>query len=80
MDLRFGMRIHEDELIEFRWARQHSRTHFEDADVPPLPQPVTLDQFHGDFTKEYILEQWPVWRDRSLLAVWGQRTSRAAQL
>ncbi len=57
----FGMRIHEDELIEFRWARQHSRTHFEDADVTPLPQPVTLDQFHGDFTKEYILEQWPVW-------------------
>ena len=58
----FGVRIHEDEVIEFRWARQDSHTHLEDVGgITSSPQTVTLDQFHGDFTKEFFLAEWPSW-------------------
>ena len=56
-----GMRFHDDDVIEFRWARQDSRAHLENVTFNSLGQRITLDQYHGDFTHEYILDQWPVW-------------------
>ena len=57
----FGVRLHEDDVIEFRWARQASHAHFEDA-YPGLPaQSATLNQFHGDFSHEYMVEDWKSW-------------------
>jgi hypothetical protein len=56
-----GMRFHDEDVIEFRWSRQDSRTHLENANFVSSRQKVTLDQFHGDFTHEYILDEWPRW-------------------
>jgi hypothetical protein len=57
----FGMRIHEDDVIEVRWARQDSHTHVEDVSGISFRQRVTLDQLHGDFTHEFFMEEWPAW-------------------
>lgn len=56
-----GMRFHEDDVIEFRWARQDSSAHLEDVTSISSRQRITIDQYHGDFTHEYILDQWPKW-------------------
>lgn len=56
-----GMRFHDEDVIEFRWARQDSHAHVEDSNLIRLRQRITLDQFHGDFTHEYILDDWPKW-------------------
>jgi hypothetical protein len=56
----FGWRLNEEDLIEFRWARQTTDVHLENS-FPSPHQKVVLDQFHGDFTHEYILDEWPVW-------------------
>jgi len=58
--LAVGGRLNELDLIEFRWARQDSDVHVEGG-VPPSSAKVVLDQFHGDFTHEYILDDWPIW-------------------
>jgi hypothetical protein len=55
-----GLRIDEENLVEFRWARQDTDAHVENA-APSFKQRLVLDQFHGDFTHEYILDEWPVW-------------------
>jgi hypothetical protein len=55
-----GGRLNEEDLIEFRWARQDSRVHLEGS-VPSSRANVVLDEFHGDFTHEYILDDWPLW-------------------
>jgi hypothetical protein len=55
-----GGRLNEEDLIEFRWARQDSRVHLEGGS-PSSSEKVVLDQFHGDFTHEYILDDWPIW-------------------
>jgi hypothetical protein len=57
----FGAHINEEDIIEFRWARQDSHTHLENVAGLSSRQHVTLDQFHGDFTHEYILEEWRTW-------------------
>jgi hypothetical protein len=54
----FGVRLDEEDVVEFRWARQDSHVHVEGAAVVPATQHATLNQFHGDFTHEYILEEW----------------------
>ena len=56
-----GMRFHDDDVIEFRWARQDSHAHLEDVTLISSRQRITLDQYHGDFTHEYILGEWPKW-------------------
>jgi hypothetical protein len=54
----FGVRLNEDDLVEIRWARQDSYVHTQDI-TPQLPrQRVILDQFHGDFSHEYLVEDW----------------------
>jgi len=54
-----GVRFDDLSLIEFRYTRAKPALQFE-AGINPLPAPpgdVTLDQFHGDFTREFSLEQ-----------------------
>src|SRR5690348_3914750 len=55
----FGFRLHEDDVIEMRWARQDSHVRTENINPPPPSQRVLLDQFHGDFSHEYSLEEMP---------------------
>ena len=54
-----GVRLNEEDLIEFRWARQNTRVHLNSD--PSSDKKVALDQFQGDFTHEYILQEWPDW-------------------
>jgi len=56
-----GWRIHEDDVVEVRWARQDSHAHSNDPNVTLPRQHVTLDQFHGDFSHEYTIEDWRPW-------------------
>ena len=56
-----GLRLHDEDVIEFRWTRQDSHSHLEDVSTISSRQHVTLDQFHGDFSHEYFLDQWPQW-------------------
>lgn len=55
-----GGRLNEEDLIEIRWARQDSHVHTEGS-IPYATQKVVLEQLQGDFTHEYILEDWPLW-------------------
>jgi hypothetical protein len=59
--LAFGVRLDEENLVEFRWAREDTHIHVEDFTQNFSKQRVTLDQFHGDFTHEYFIEDWPPW-------------------
>lgn len=54
----FGWRLNEEDLIELRWTRQNANVHLEAFSSPN--QKVVLDQFHGDFTHEYIVDELPV--------------------
>ncbi len=56
----FGVRLDEEDLIELRWARQETHVHLEDGALSSTEK-VKLDQVHGDFTHEYIPEEWPDW-------------------
>lgn len=55
-----GVRRNEEDVIEFRWTRQDTRVHLEGSQGSSKERAV-LDQFHGDFTHEYFLDDWPVW-------------------
>lgn len=57
----FGVRLNEQDLVEFRWARQDTYFHVEGAAQNSSRERVALDQFHGDFTHEYFIEDWPQW-------------------
>jgi hypothetical protein len=58
----FGVRLRaEEDMVEIRWARQDSYVHAGDITVQPLRQRVILDQFHGDFSHEPFVEDWPSW-------------------
>lgn len=69
----FGVRLpHRDEdLIEVRWARQDSYLHSEDIALQPPRERITLDQFHGDFSHEPLIEDWPWWAKPYVLASVG---------
>ena len=56
----FGARIDEDNLVEFRWARQKTHLHTGSTVSIPFSEAAMLDQFHLDFTHEYAIEGWPV--------------------
>ena len=51
-----GVRLNKEDLVEFRWARQDTHVHLAGSS-----QRAILNQFHGDFTHEYIPEDWPAW-------------------
>ncbi len=58
----FGMRLRAvEDLVEIRWARQDSYVHAGDIVLPTPRQRVILDQFHGDFSHEPLVEDWPSW-------------------
>lgn len=59
--LAFGVRKQEDDLVEFRWARQDTYGHLEGTNLPSSRQHVTVSQFHGDFSHEYVVEDWAPW-------------------
>jgi hypothetical protein len=77
----FGVRLQEDGLVEIRWARQDSYLHSEDA-TPSIPrQHLILDQFHGDFSREYIVDEWRPWaRPFVLLSVGATHVSDSPDL
>ncbi len=54
-----GVRFDDFSVIEFRWTRAKSALRF-DTGINPLTTSladVTLNQFHGDFTREFPLEE-----------------------
>jgi hypothetical protein len=67
----FGVRLREEDLIEVRWARQDSYVHSEDITPQPARQRTILDQFHGDFSHEPFVEEWPSWAKPFVLASVG---------
>ena len=56
-----GVRFDDFSLIEFRWTRASSVLRLErGVNVNPLATPiadVTLNQFHGDFTREFAIDE-----------------------
>jgi len=68
----FGVRLRaEEDLIEMRWARQDSYLHAEEITPQPPRERVTLDQFHGDFSHEPFIEDWPAWAKPFVIASVG---------
>jgi hypothetical protein len=67
----FGLRLREEDLVEVRWARQDSYVHSEDIAPQPSRQHMILDQFHGDFSHEPFVEDWPSWAKPFVLASVG---------
>ena len=65
-----GFRLNEENLVEFRWSRQDTRLHLDDG-TPASNTRALLDQFHGDFTHEYILDEWPGWARPFVMASIG---------
>jgi hypothetical protein len=57
----FGVRYNDEDVIEFRWARQETRLHIQGGAVAPLRHSVILDQYHFDFSHEYVVREWPAW-------------------
>jgi len=54
-----GVRFDELSLVEFRWTRSVSTLRFDAplASVGPALGDVTLNQFHGDFTREWDITE-----------------------
>jgi hypothetical protein len=67
----FGVRPREEDLVEIRWARQDSYVHAEEITSLPSRQRVLLDQFHGDFSHEPLVEDWPSWAKPFVVASVG---------
>jgi hypothetical protein len=68
----FGMRLNnEADLVEARWARQDTYIHGEEITPLPPRQHVILDQFHGDFSHEPLIEDWASWARPFVLASVG---------
>jgi hypothetical protein len=76
----FGVRLQEDGLVEIRWARQDSYVHSQDVGLTPPRRRVILDQFHGDFSREYIVDEWRRWaRPFVLLSVGATHISGSTE-
>ena len=65
-----GIRLEEEKLIELRWARQDTYVHLEGGASFPKEK-MALNQFHGDFTYEPIVEEWPHWARPFVMASIG---------
>jgi hypothetical protein len=77
----FGVRLQEDGLVEVRWARQDSYLQSEDITPQLSRQRVVLDQFHGDFSREYLVEDWGPWaKPFVMLSVGGTHVSSTASV
>jgi hypothetical protein len=67
----FGLRLREEDLVEVRWARQDSYVRSEGITPQLARQRMILDQFHGDFSHEPLVEDWPSWAKPFVLASVG---------
>ena len=68
----FGVRLKDEaDLVEVRWARQDSYVHTEDITPQTPRQRMILDQFHGDFSHEFPIEDWAAWARPFVLASVG---------
>jgi|KBSSwiStaDraftv2_1062776.scaffolds.fasta_scaffold40667_5 hypothetical protein len=56
----FGARFADQNVVEFRWAREDTEMRVTGPAVLAR-QRVLLDQFHFDFTHEYVVREWPAW-------------------
>src|SRR5688572_22387777 len=57
----FGVRFYDVNLVEFRWTRQDTQVRITGVSSPPPRQHVDLDQYHVEFTHEYVPRDWPTW-------------------
>jgi len=60
-----------EDVVEFRWTRQDSHIHAEGVQGIFIRRRLTLDQFHGDFTHEYIPDDWRSWARPYVMASVG---------
>lgn len=68
----FGVRLRDyDDLVETRWARQDSYVHSEVVIPQPPRQRIVIDQFHEDFSHEYLLEDLGDWAKPFVMASLG---------
>lgn len=56
-----GIRYNDEDVVEFRWARQDTHLRITDPVVGFVRDRVVLDQFHMDCSHEYVVEGWPTW-------------------
>ncbi|HXJ86621.1 MAG TPA: hypothetical protein VMS18_07385 [Candidatus Binatia bacterium] len=56
-----GMRIREDDVIAVKWSRQDSYVDLQDTGVDFPRSRVILNQFHCDFTHEYVFRHRTPW-------------------
>jgi opacity protein-like surface antigen len=54
-----GFRSHDEDVVEFRWSRQDTRTGW------------ILNQFHLDCSHEYVVDEWPAWARPYIMASVG---------
>jgi len=75
----FGARFNHQELVEFRWSREDTEMHITNSVAFPR-QRVLLDQFHFNFSHEYVLREWPIWARPFVMgsAGWTRISSTAA--
>ena len=57
----FGVRFADVNVVEFRWSRQDTEVRITGVPTALPKQHVNLDQYHFEFTREYIVREWPVW-------------------
>jgi len=57
----FGVRFYDTNVVEFRWSRQDTQVRITGVASPPSRQHVNLDQYHIEFTHEYVPREWPKW-------------------
>jgi len=55
----FGARLNDLDVVEFRWARMKTTMRTEQNFLTTFQQDATVDQYHFDFTHEYVLDNWP---------------------
>jgi opacity protein-like surface antigen len=67
----FGGRFNDDDVVEFRWARQDTNFTINGPTVPSSSQRVSIDQFHLDCSHEYVIENWRVWARPYIMASIG---------
>jgi hypothetical protein len=75
----FGYRLDEKSVIEFRWARQPTDLRLPDPIAPAVVSTTnstvdtTIDQFHGDFTREYTVDRQSAIRPYVLASLGASR-------
>ena len=67
----FGVRYNDEDVVEFRWARQDTQMQILGPTVVPFRERVILDQFHLDCSHEYVVDDWPPWARPFILASVG---------